>query len=200
MLQQEYYNVHEGQSLFDIAVLLYGDAFNALQLAYINDIEITRTLYAGQKIKAFSGAVNTKVLKVYNQSGIVPATGVIDIEDFGALVPGAEYIQLGSDLQVMLQQDCFISHEGQNLFDVAVMMYGDSFYALQLAYENDLSMTMLLPAGKKIKKIGAKENAYVMQVYKQTKVIPATGTEQELTILLPGGIGYMQIQNDFKVS
>lgn len=101
----------------------------------------------------------------------------------------------------MLQQELYSVHDGQTLFDVSTALYGDSSQAMQLAYENNLSLTDNLFSGQKIKPIESKQNFQVLQVYKQNATIPATGVAKEfIKIILPGGIGHMQIGNNFKVS
>jgi hypothetical protein len=101
----------------------------------------------------------------------------------------------------MLQQEPYSVYEGQSLFDVSVALYGDASKVMQLAYENNLSVTDKLFAGQQIKPVTDKQNFQVLQVYKQNKTIPATTLGADLlTGILKGGIGYMQIGNNFKVS
>ena len=101
----------------------------------------------------------------------------------------------------MLQPAPYKAYEGQTLFDASACMYGDASVAMQLSYANDLSITDILFAGQVIKPVEANANLQVLQVYKQTANVPATGlTTEFLEEILPGGIGYMQIGNNFKVS
>lgn len=101
----------------------------------------------------------------------------------------------------MLKQEYYSAFVGQSLYDVATIYYGDSSLAMDLAIANNLCLTDDLVAGQKIQLIEAKKNAQVLQVYKNTGIIPATAeTEIDTTILLPpDGIGFMTIGRTFIV-
>ena len=97
----------------------------------------------------------------------------------------------------MLQQTVYKVYEGQSLYDVAAAVYGDTTLADELAFENNLSVTGDLTAGQKIKLVGAKQNQFVLKVYENAGIIPASAKAAEQAAL--DGIGYMAIGTTFIV-
>ena len=98
----------------------------------------------------------------------------------------------------MLQQTPYKVYEGQSLYDVAAAVYGDTTLADELAIENNISITANLIAGQKINLVEAKQNQYVLLVYENTGVIPATAKAALVADALDG-IGYMAIGTTFIV-
>jgi LysM domain len=100
----------------------------------------------------------------------------------------------------MLQQIPYNVYEGQSLYDVAAAVFGDTTLADELAIENNISVTELLQAGQKIKLVEAKRNQFVLKVFENAGIIPATAK----TALVAGeeeldGINYMAIGTTFIV-
>ena len=98
----------------------------------------------------------------------------------------------------MLRLPAYNVYEGQSLYDVAIVSYGNASMAMAIANYNGLSVTATLVAGQQIELPDAAKNVQVMQVYKNTGAIPATST-QKGTIMY-GGIGYMGLGINFKIS
>jgi hypothetical protein len=98
----------------------------------------------------------------------------------------------------MLQQIYYKVYEGQSLYDVAAAVYGDTTLADELAIENNISITENLMAGQIIKLVDAKQNQYVVKVYENAGIIPATAKKELLDDALDG-IGYMAIGTTFIV-
>ncbi|MFC4262481.1 hypothetical protein ACFOWM_06315 [Ferruginibacter yonginensis] len=76
MLSQQQYSVHDGQSLFDVAACIYGDASIAFDLAIVNDLSITDKLVPGQKIQMVEAKIKQDVVRLYENNGTIPATAV----------------------------------------------------------------------------------------------------------------------------
>ena len=97
----------------------------------------------------------------------------------------------------MLQLTPYKVYEGQSLYDVAAAVYGDTTLADELAIENNISITANLTAGQKINLVEAKQNQYVVKVFENAGVIPATAKAALQDAL--DGIGYMAIGTTFIV-
>jgi hypothetical protein len=81
MLQQTQYKAYSGQSLYDVAAAVYGDASLADDLAIENYISVTSKLAEGQIINLIEAKKNLYVLKVYESSAIIPATAATYMQD-----------------------------------------------------------------------------------------------------------------------
>ncbi len=92
MLQQTVYKVYEGQSLYDVAAAVYGDTSLADELAIENNISITANLIAGQKINLVEAKQNQYVLKVFENTGAIPATAKKQLSD---ALDGIGYMSIG---------------------------------------------------------------------------------------------------------
>jgi hypothetical protein len=67
------------QSLFDIALQVYGDATGAFQLALDNDLSITADLTPGQTLKYDPvNVINRQVVEYYQINNIKPATALTE--------------------------------------------------------------------------------------------------------------------------
>lgn len=86
----------------------------------------------------------------------------------------------------------------QTLFDIAVQEMGSVDAAFDLARLNDLSISDALVSGQVIVLPDAPTDEYVMNEFEAKKLFPATADKGEENVL--GGIGYMGIGIDFKVS
>jgi hypothetical protein len=98
MLALPHYNAYEGQSLYDIAILTYGDASKAISIAAHNGISVTTKLVAGQKIALQDAEKNIQVLQVYSNTGVIPATSFDDAN--AALSTGIGFMDVGTTFKV----------------------------------------------------------------------------------------------------
>lgn len=89
---------------------------------------------------------------------------------------------------------------GQTIFDLAIQEYGDLSGLVELASDNNKSLTADIVAGENLK-VGQTKNKLITDFYKGRSIKPATGTtESEIEQLKPEGIGYWAIEHDFVVS
>lgn len=96
-----------------------------------------------------------------------------------------------------------ITIENQQLIDIALQELGDVERVFELALLNGIGVTNLLTAGTVIKVPDYdKRKSGIVQVFSDESRAPASasGDEQEANTIPPGGIGYMQIGNTFRVS
>lgn len=84
--------------------------------------------------------------------------------------------------------------DNQSVFDLAVQYGGSAEAVIDIAFNNNLSITDLPQIGTILEKPAIKE-AEIQNEYDVKQFIPATGQ-----IALPGGINYMGIEIDFMVS
>ena len=101
MSQQLYYNSFEGQSLYDVAAAVYGDASLAIDLAIGNNLSVTQKLSPGQKIAIVEGKITANVLQVYKSASIIPATAESHGDETTSPQPGGiNYMQIGTSFIV----------------------------------------------------------------------------------------------------
>lgn len=86
----------------------------------------------------------------------------------------------------------------QNLFDLACQEIGSVDAAFDLARINDLAITDDLVSGQMILLPDAPVDEYVVNEFKTKKLFPATSDKGNENVR--GGIGFMGIGIDFKVS
>ena len=91
-LTQLNYSINTNQNLFDVATMVYGLPEHAYKIARFNGISITSALYSGQIINLPNLDVNTKVLKVYKNTGVVAATN----NDALITQTGIGFMQIGT--------------------------------------------------------------------------------------------------------
>ncbi len=84
---------------------------------------------------------------------------------------------------------------GQNIFDMALQMFGDATGVYDLAVINSLSVTDSIEPGTELNEPEFETNKSVVQYFTARNLKPATGNNQE-----SGGIGYMGIDFNFIVS
>ncbi|MGR3790665.1 hypothetical protein ACUXZJ_07115 [Flavobacterium sp. TN-1] len=90
----------------------------------------------------------------------------------------------------------------QSIFDISVQYMGNVESAIELAILNNLSITdNLKPASEIIKEQSGKEFREVVDYLKKYNQQPATALTADLEkpVNNPTGIGYMIIQQNFKV-
>ena len=95
MSQQTQYKTYEGQSLYDVAAAVLGDASYAIDIAIANGISVTGDLQAGQILAIPEGKIKANVLQVYNSAGIIPATEASP-DDTIILPDGIGFMAIGS--------------------------------------------------------------------------------------------------------
>ncbi len=101
MLQQTFYNSFAGQSLYDVAAAVYGDATLADDLAIENGISVTDELTPGQKILLIDGKIKQEVIKVYSNAGVIPATAESATDETIIITPGGiGYMAIGTTFRV----------------------------------------------------------------------------------------------------
>ena len=90
-----------------------------------------------------------------------------------------------------------ISKQGQWLGDITVRESGDLSSVVEMAVDNDISVTENMTIGSELVKPEA-INRRVMNYYEINNIYPATAMEREPGT--PGGIGYMAVGVTFIVS
>jgi hypothetical protein len=90
---------------------------------------------------------------------------------------------------------------GQTLFDIALRECGDIESVFSIARRNGLSVTDDLEQGRVIE-IAPEDvmDRRVAERYATAWIDPATALSEVDLALAPGGIGYMGIEIDFKIS
>ena len=67
--------VHDRQTLLDVAIQHLGDATGALELAVLNNLSLTAELQAGQVLQVDTNQiVNAKVVNYLKQKDVIPIT------------------------------------------------------------------------------------------------------------------------------
>ena len=89
----------------------------------------------------------------------------------------------------------------QSLLDVSIQHTGSVFNAFKIAVANGLSVSDSLIAGSELMIPNEVQNDDdVLNYYRSKNLQPATAIADKKVIPSYGGIGWMQIENDFKVS
>jgi hypothetical protein len=87
--------------------------------------------------------------------------------------------------------------DGQTLFDIAIQSLGSADRVFDLAQLNGLSLSDELTSGQVLMLPDVDFEATETVDYFEKPWFPASGDGE---MVVPGGIGYMQIGTDFKVS
>jgi phage tail protein X len=159
-----------GETLFDVAVRVYGHTQGVAQLCSDNGVNMTDELPAGMEL-------------LYDESVLY---------DTGSVVISLSPQVLSNQIAV---------EAGQNIFDIALQMYGNIEGIIDIARDNGKDMTSELTPGELI--VGSDEaiDILVRDFYAGRGILPATGlTSEESAVLKPEGIGYWAIDYDFIVS
>ncbi|MEG1581347.1 MAG: hypothetical protein RR386_08830 [Bacteroidaceae bacterium] len=90
----------------------------------------------------------------------------------------------------------YIVKDRQTLLDVALVCYGAADSVIELAQENNISLSATLEPGSQITYKQANKSV-INKVYAMQKIAPATALEGALKC---DGIGYMGIEIDFIIS
>jgi hypothetical protein len=80
--------VLDGQSIFDIALMVAGSVEAAFDLAVENGLSITDNLMPGQLLQYSGTVINKRVVEHYKINEIAPATGNIETEHWWILACG----------------------------------------------------------------------------------------------------------------
>lgn len=91
----------------------------------------------------------------------------------------------------------------QSILDIAIQYTGDVQNCFDIAVANGMAVSDLMNTGKTLSvSNNANAKADVLQYYTSKNLKPATGTTLSQDSQVPSlkGIGYMQLENSFKVS
>ncbi|KMQ63004.1 hypothetical protein ACM46_13720 [Chryseobacterium angstadtii] len=91
----------------------------------------------------------------------------------------------------------------QSILDIAIQHTGDVQNCFDIAIANGMAVSDLLTTGKALSVSDiTNAKADVLQYYQSKNIKPATGTtlSEERQVPSLKGIGYMQLENSFKVS
>jgi hypothetical protein len=91
-----------------------------------------------------------------------------------------------------------IVDEGQNMMDVALQHLGAASAVYDLAFKNGISVTHRITPGQTLE-LPAPVNAGLVKYFAAEGIVIATEQNETVTER-KGGINYMQIGTDFKVS
>ena len=160
-----------GETLFDVAVRDYGHMQGVFNLAKDNGIGMTDDLSPGTELKV-DDSISFKALKGISIS--------------------LQTTELPNDVT---------AEPSQNMFDLAVQVYGDLSGVFNLAKDNGKEMTGELTAGEVLKSRKEVANKLIVDFYKGRNIKPATGlSPEESNELKPEGIDFWAIEYDFIVS
>lgn len=90
----------------------------------------------------------------------------------------------------------------QTLLDIAIQQYGSATVAIDLAIENNLSLTDTNDVGTPlIAKLKDTDTRIVAEYFKNNRLKPATQLTDEINVFVPSelGIGKMRVGSTFKV-
>ena len=95
-----------------------------------------------------------------------------------------------------------IASNSQSLLDIALQHTGTADTAIYIALSNGLSLTADLLSGQALAIPDLRGNRAMAQYYTVNHIMPATGDTADGETAIPayGGINYMGIEIDFKVS
>lgn len=166
-------SIQANETLFDVAIREYGHLQGIKNLIQDNDLGFTDEPEAGTDMEIDSSASFITLSKV----SIATASELSD-------TPNEETVKAG-----------------QNMFDLAIQVYGDLSGILNLANDNDKSLTDDLEAGETLQCREETISDTVVDFFSNREQKPATAlTDTETEELTPEGIGYWQIEYDFIVS
>jgi hypothetical protein len=94
-----------------------------------------------------------------------------------------------------------IIQQGQSLMDISIQKCGSATALFQLALLNGFSVTQDVPVGTEVL-LPAVVNAGIAQYFEDKGIVPATAeaAAKKFEQLQKGGINYMQVGVDFRVS
>jgi hypothetical protein len=166
-------SIQAGETLFDVAIREYGHLQGVLNLIKDNGLGFTDEPAAGLALEVDRSA-SFDNLKSARISAVEETTDL----------PNEVTVQAG-----------------QNMFDIALQVYGDLSGIIELAKDNGKGLTKDLTAGEVLKSRSKLKNKPVADFFEGRKSKPATGLNQsESEQLKPEGIGYWAIGLDFIVS
>jgi hypothetical protein len=155
------------QNILDLAIQYYGHVQGLVHLCRDNDLELSAEPAAGTELN---------VDKTVDLSDLQKAT-VKPIQD--AQVPEV------------------IPEPGQNLFDLAIQQFGSVSGIVDLAKNNNMSLSAIVLPGQVLNAKGEKKNKLIVNYFKSNSR-PATGNEPIVDGETPlEGIGYWAIEDDF---
>lgn len=185
--------VENGQSLFDATLQLCGSLEGLFDILTLNNLTIDDELVAGTELKV-SAPADKITYNAINGLGIVPAT--LETPPFVASGNDAVVIKVSSapsNLSTTVEA-------GQTIFDIAVQLHGTLEGLFDVAERVNKSITDELEVGVLMVANVAMEMGTRLSI-DALNIVPCTGTSPtQVANVLPGGINYMGIEIDFKVS
>jgi hypothetical protein len=93
-----------------------------------------------------------------------------------------------------------ITIHNQNLLDIAVQEYGDARAVIELAFNNDVNVTDVLPVGGALNIMDSTySDSDVLGYYKRKSIKPATAEPLVTLEDVLEGVGYWAIEDNFIV-
>lgn len=80
--------------------------------------------------------------------------------------------------------------DGQNIIDIAIMLYGDAGAVFELAQENGISISESLRVGQEIKSGSGAANADMLSLIQRQGFIINTGAKTEVQTTQSFGFGF----------
>ncbi len=160
-----------GETLFDVVIRKYGHMQGIAQLVQDNGIGFTDDAVAGEALLFDDDVSYSELSTVTIETETEEASNEVTVEP------------------------------GQNIFDLVIQVYGDMSGLKNMANDNNLNLTDDIGAGTILKTRSDVDNSLVVDYLNGKSIKPATAlTDTETEELTPQGIGYWQIEYNFKVS
>jgi len=188
--------IKENQTLIDFALQHCGNVSAVLDIARLNDLNVTDYVEAGTLLQLPDIAFK-QVFNYYLSRGINVVTGTDQGEPSESGSGTSSFV----DVKYDPPRDNYKVNEYQSLLDVAIELYGGIEAAWMLAKENEISMTADLWSGQELVKNASLISQPVVDYYQDNDLISATAyIETDTGEGVQEGIGYWAIEIDFIVS
>jgi LysM repeat protein len=185
--------VQSGQTMYDIAIQLYGTVDNAFALAQANGKQLGQTIEAGEVLNVPEGLTNDLVLRYFQRNNLVPASKQKPLSDVGLVktsVLMAEALKRfdgGKALAKTLSKQTF--------YDVSLQYFGTTDHAYEIAVLNQKSVTDRLIVGTPLRLPDVPKDKTTLQYFRNRNITPATGiyiktTTSEATFGFPDGFPF----------
>ena len=160
-----------GETLFDVAIKRYGHMQGLAKLIADNGLSFTDEPTPGYVLELDES---------------------VSFDNLKTVIVAAQVTELSNESTI---------EAGQNIFDMALQIYGDLSGLVELSNDNGKALTDEVTAGEKVKSRNQLKNKLVVQYYQGKNLKPASGlSPAESEELKPEGIGYWAIEYDFEVS
>ncbi len=186
------------QRLIDLAIQELGDVERVYELCLLNNISLTDEIAAGSVliIPDFDFE-KRRIVTLFSNKVLAPASEDDQEDDTVITEP------IGNNALSGSVSTGFVSVlYNQQLIDLAIQALGDVERVYELCLLNDLPLTALLTPGQLIKvPVFATSKRLIVGMYTNPSYAPGSNDDEDAYPQLPpGGIGYMQIGNDFIAS